>query len=361
MNITINGVRDRATGAIGASGMSNSTNTIVIPPPYCAHLIEVEDAHFHHDSAVLLPGYTPHDGTTDSHGSAMDLNILVASYIHATQSDQSILVVGHTDRSGSNEYNQTLSELRASNVYHALKGDRNRWVSSVLSRSKTEDYQHILSWLTHTQRWMCDPGRIDNVDGEKTRNALSSFQDEYNTKFKASIAVDGKIGSQTWGALFDVYMQCVADSFGMSGAELIDVQKSISFLTRPTVGCGEKCPITSATEANYRSPVDRRVEILFFESGEEPPEGALDICGMLYLHGAYVFSPISIDPDTSGVDVVTLLNELDEPAAEVSVEIGLSDGTTRKTMSTVDGKIRVFGKAITSVTIGDVHALSSAS
>lgn len=361
MNITTIGKLDKNTGAICASAISNSTNTIVIPPPHSAHMVEVEDTHFHHNSAVLLPGYTPDDTTTDSNDSVRDLNALVVTCIHATQSNQSILVVGHTDRSGSDEYNQTLSELRASNVYHALKGNRDKWVSSVLNKSKTEDYQFILSWLTHRHNWACDPGNIDNIEGEQTREALSKFQEEYNSRFIASIDVDGKIGPQTWGALFDVYMQCVAESFGITVTQLRDIQMSISFLVHPTVGCGEKCPLTPATEPNYRSQIDRRVEILFFDPGEEPPEDARDICSMLYLQRAYVFSPISINPNESGVDTVTLIDELDEAASKIQVEVALSDGTTTKTMSTTDGKVRVFGKTITMVTVEDIHALSSAS
>jgi len=343
-----------ATDSISAVVQSSTKNVIILPPPRSASMLEIEDTHFHLNSAVLLPGYAENASSGTESGQAKGLGVLVAATIQVTQSDQSILVVGHTDRSGSDTYNQSLSELRASNVYYALRGDRERWVASTLKKAKTEDYQCILAWLTNEEGWKCDPGEIDDIEDAEAHMALRNFQDEYNTRFKPSIDSDGVIGPQTWGAIFNVYMEWVAITLGVDAAELHDMQESMTFLTAPTLGCGERCPITPDTEGNYRNPVDRRVEILFFDPKEEPPAEARDLCSILYLKGLYTFTPVPLDPSGT-VDTMTIIDEIEEPVSKASVEVTLTDGSKRTTRTSIKGKVRVFGKKIAEVTVEDVH------
>jgi len=282
---------------------SGKHHKVRVKTKYVCHMLEVEDLNYHLNSAVMLPDYgvaPAQAGTTPEQERITGLAVLYACYRHAREHpEQSALVVGHTDRSGSTSYNQTLSEQRSAGVLAALKGDRAGWVDIALQKSKVEDYQQILIWLTHGLGWDCDPGPKNNVHTAQTRQAVEAFQRQYNDRFSASIAVTGTVGAETWGAFFDVYMQELRYALGTDEAGLAEAQQSLRFMTCEAVGCGEEFPITPERAENYTSPIDRRVEILFFDPGEEPvvdcgaPRGA---CVELYEKKMYCVTPIPVDP-----------------------------------------------------------------
>jgi hypothetical protein len=299
--------------------LSGEKHNVKVKTKYEVFMVEMEDVNFHHDSAVLLPDYgtsKPVEGASEEQDRITGLAVLYACYKHVrAHPQQSCLVVGHTDRSGSRAYNQTLSELRARSVLFALLGDRTRWVDISLQKNKVEDYQQILLWLTHQVGWNCDPKNKNNINDADTRKAVEDFQREYNTRFNASIDVDGKVGKQTWGAFFDVYLEELKHALGTDDEGLQQAQQSLKYLPCESIGCGEDYPKTPDRQEFYKSAIDRRVEILFFDSGEEP---ILDcaktggICKELYGLKMYVLQPVQVDPLPlpSGVAVRVMLQML---------------------------------------------------
>ncbi len=157
--------------------ITGKTHKILVKTRFMVYLLEVEDANFHHDSAVFLPDYEPPDepsGTAEQNR-IIGLAVIKACYEHAQyRAGASALVVGHTDRSGARAYNQRLSELRAEGVFCVLKGPphRERWSEIADQKHKTEDYQQILVWIAKTFVWPCDPGDVDGKHGPKTTTAL---------------------------------------------------------------------------------------------------------------------------------------------------------------------------------------------
>jgi len=240
-----------------------------------AYVVEMEEFHFHFDSAVMLPDFeggsehsaTPHKDRITA------LAILRAVYLHARDNpSRKLLIAGHTDRSGDADYNVQLSQLRAESVRHVLEGNRADWVTLVQGKHKVEDYQLILKWIASVWGWGCDPGAVDNTLGAQTHNAIRSFQRRYNTDFSAAIGVDGDMGPQTWGAIFDVYVRYLEDLIDADGETLASLRGKIQYVSpgRRTVGCGENFPLTPDRIENVRSAIDRRVEAIFFDPGEEP-------------------------------------------------------------------------------------------
>jgi hypothetical protein len=245
-------------------------------------VLDFEDIHFHFDSAVLLPDF----GDCGAGGAdPSDLNRVTglaavrSVYLHAEEHPaQKLLIAGHTDRSGPSAYNVKLSSLRADNILRVLEGDRAGWVEICNGKHKTEDYQQILKWIDVIWGWGCDPGAVDNILGPATREAIRVFQRKYNAGtselppgFSADITVDGVVGRQTWGAFFDIYMRVLELILGVDKAGLRAKQQSLQFLdAQKIVGCGENQPLSSNIVANRRSQLDRRVEVIFFDPGEEP-------------------------------------------------------------------------------------------
>ncbi len=205
--------------------------------PFRGYVLEVEDVHFHHDSAVLLPNY---DVTDDSDDADPGLSVLVAALVHQHLfPKQTVLITGHADTSGPDQYNIGISIKRAKAVLHAIMGERAPWVAIAESQHKVEDYQLILTWIADTKGWDCDPEGVDNVDGPATRQAVKNFQTLYNDAFDANIATDGAVGKATWGAIFDVYMDTVQNLIRTNQSGLTKLRAQMNFLGPKVVGCGE--------------------------------------------------------------------------------------------------------------------------
>lgn len=272
--------------------ISGQSNKLSVQTKMEATVIEMEDINFHFDSAVLLPDYGtkgPEDNTAEQNR-LTGLGVLFSCYKQAEEKDfaQRILVTGHTDKKGGDFYNLTLSQKRAENVFFMFMGERTRWTDSSNEKHQVEDIQQILKWISFNFRYDCDPGEKTNKMNVETSNALLSFQKRYNEDFVVlekhkekfsrlftKIDEDGKIGKQTWGAFFDMYALELLIVMGITEDGLDEIRSKLEFVKKthnhhaPVVGCGENFPESGATteEANA---IDRRVEIIFFDEGEEP-------------------------------------------------------------------------------------------
>jgi hypothetical protein len=238
------------------------------------YVLEMEDVHFHLNSAVMLPEPPESTKSTDGH-TITGLAVLRACLLHAKANpEQKLLLAGHTDTSGEPAPNLLLSERRAQNVDALLRGQRDTWVSGVLQNHRTADYQQILRWVDNELAWGCSPGDIDDNRGKKTIAAIKSLQRNYNRSFHKTVKEDGIIGSETWGAIFDLYMQGLATRLNETDVTgLTPWRQGLHWLndSQQFVGCGENHPIDAADRPNHRSAVNRRVELLFFEPNNTPP------------------------------------------------------------------------------------------
>lgn len=282
--------------------VSNETHTFILQR-FQARVLEVEDVHFNHDSAVMLPdwGDCDHNVDTADQNDVSGLAILRTAYLHAQRhTEDQLLIAGHTDRSGGDAYNLTLSELRAKNVHALLMGDRDEWVRIAQQKHKPEDIKQILKWVDTTYGWGCDPGPVNETPLPQPSPAVLTFQQRYNQEFhppaptppdsgtttsdadatsesetaEASepIGEDGYVGEETWGAFFDVYMKGLKEMLQTDDAGLQSLRDGITFMNdgQRLVGCGERHPISEDTRDGIRSRVNRRVEMLFFDPAELP-------------------------------------------------------------------------------------------
>ena len=233
-----------------------------------AHVLEFDDAHFYEDGAILLPDPDPEGGAGDR---ITGLSLLAACYRHAEKNaDQRLLIAGHAVADEPEPLD--LSQGRATQIHTALSGDRDTWRHTADTAHRVQDYQHILKWMHHSRGWDCDPGPIDDILGSKTKGGIWGFQETHNTAFDNSIAVDGIMGPQTWGAIFDVYMEALRNVLETDAEGLKAYQRMLHFVDPSchAVGCGTAHPISSDWASDYRSQTDRRVEAFFFALGDEP-------------------------------------------------------------------------------------------
>lgn len=235
------------------------------------HVVEMDDAHFNHDSAVMLPDFGPCSPNEPPASRITGIAVLAAALDFAgDHPDKKVLLSGHTDTSGPDDYNLSLSQKRADGVLAALTGDRDGWVRIADDHHKVEDYQQILRWVASMWGWPCDPGAVDGDHGSDTDAAVERFQRMASSAFERELSVDGDVGPQTWGAFFDAYMSMLADVMGLDAEGLSERQRALKFVEPKAVGCGENFPVEGKGTQGLRSETNRRVEIVFFDPGEEP-------------------------------------------------------------------------------------------
>ncbi len=226
--------------------------------------VEVTDIHFHHNCALPC---------LDDKGDM--ISALVNTFYYSKEHpDRELVIEGHADASGNNQYNLQISKRRAESVKALLQNDEALWKGVVDSNKtdhtiETEDYQQTLKSLAAMYNWPCDPGNVDNKHGLKTDGAVKNFQKEYNKQFpnKTQLVVDGKMGPKTWQALFHVFRKLTEDGLKASKLVPAPVLPYGYPAGKGIYPCAESSPVSDAV----KSKEQRRVELVFYKKGECTP------------------------------------------------------------------------------------------
>jgi hypothetical protein len=175
-----------------------------------------------------------------------------------------LLIVGHTDTTGDS-VNDKLSKDRAEAVKQFLTDDVQAWLKNYGSA------------VAEKQRWGAREDRLmmTQLDGFLTKPAEMSpilwYQKQHNAraefKSRPTLKDDGDVGPKTREELIRDYM-------ALDGTTLKD-QKDFE-ISIETHGSGEHFPLDAtgheldqravAERDNERDPVDRRVELFFFDA-----------------------------------------------------------------------------------------------
>jgi outer membrane protein OmpA-like peptidoglycan-associated protein len=261
-----------------------------------ATFVQVPSAHFRTGSAVLLPeGESPTSGTGTALSSVGMLAL--ALRFNEERPGHSMLLAGHADSVGSDKSNDKLSAKRAELTHAVLTGNRDTFVNIANETGKVSDWKQILKWsaaafpMVPTLREgeepgddealpegfaLADPGKIDD-DATTGKPAATAFQKAYNRNKTAlggqdDLKPDGVVGRKTWGAIFDLYQYNLAQELGEDFASLGQLRNLVTPLPNvdPFIGFGESIPVDGVGKDNLASEANRRIEVLFFEQGQEP-------------------------------------------------------------------------------------------
>jgi outer membrane protein OmpA-like peptidoglycan-associated protein len=317
------------------------------------HFVELADAHFRTNSAVVLPeGEDPDQSGEHQALTSMGL-IAVALRFNQLRPGRKLLVAGHTDTTADPAFNQKLSEERARTTLALLEGGdarRDDFAALCDGRHTVADIKQILSWASRALGFACNPGRIDD-DASTLSKPVTGFQNSYNDRrgeiapTRVALDPDGKFGPLAWKATFDCYEFALRSELGKDASGLAELRLKLVFAdaARKSLGFSEHFPIEELGVDEFRSQTNRRVEILFFEPGEEPDlstAASEPELSELYLPGGYVHTPLSNDDLQVGEIHMQLLDETTlEPLKGSAFQVegedlsfaGVTDG---------DGKLR---------------------
>ncbi len=172
-----------------------------------------------------------------------------------------LLVVGHTDTSGKEAYNETLSLERADAVAAYLSDKAGDWEAFFGEGKPAEkrwgmlEVQHMLNRLPESGPFFFQ-GKPSGANTAEHLAAVKAYQQSKGLK------VDGIAGPNTRKALITDYMS-------------LDQTSLPKGLTLTTHGCGENFPVDDTADG-VRNPENRRVEIFFFDEGIDPsPAGKI--------------------------------------------------------------------------------------
>ncbi len=204
--------------------------------------------HFARDSAFIEPPMRP-------------VLRQVAEYA-ATHPKEKLLIVGHTDLTGSAEYNQSLSERRARSAYAFVtcRGRLEDWEFLRLKRKRGELPSTHDSWGVREYQFMLQdleyyPGNVTGEHDTMTNSAVCAFQRKFHKP------EDGLVNSSTWNTLILEYMTKDVDA---ENFDLLHVPSNAFFSRGGEVlkwlGCGELDPVENRSDA-WRP--NRRTEFLF--------------------------------------------------------------------------------------------------
>jgi len=244
--------------------MANCT----IPEPN--YRVDYADVHFPTDREILLPG--AEEGNAAPYGPRSgSLEVLQAILTFgADHPERRVVVYGHTDTSGSGSHNLGLSKDRARNVYLYLTGDRDGWATHAQDHYEVADFKRVHAWAAARFGWATDPGAIDNEWTSKARIARNAFRTRCSELFNIELKQGVKQNSEDWKAIFSLYDTAIAERLGCSPEDLKALRNKLTFADPGYVGCGEHWPTTSKDQNTVAGRVDRRVEIVLFETDELP-------------------------------------------------------------------------------------------
>jgi len=225
------------SGVVLATGQKHVL--VVTAPVTCVRLAGL---FFDTNKSFLLPSAVP--------------GIRKLIQIYADHPGAELLIVGHTDRSGEVEYNNSLSLERAEAVVAYLTEDVDAWLkwyeSSVPSPKRWGEPIDIL--MIHA----LPEARPDAA----VKNTILWFQETYKDRHDLGPdPVDGVLGPLTRRAIITEYM-------ALDGTTLPSEIAPIPH------GCGESFPTHSSTNAGDDDPIDRRVELFVFDEGVAPRPSA---------------------------------------------------------------------------------------
>jgi outer membrane protein OmpA-like peptidoglycan-associated protein len=174
-----------------------------------------------------------------------------------------LLVVGHTDTTGSEDYNLKLSVERAESVSAFLRDDADAWVAWFDDSQPAEkrwgprEVQLMLSALPpDSSEDKCYKEPFTGRKDTRTRDGVRRFQTWRNQAKGTSLKEDGDLDNETRAEVVRAYME-------LEGTSVPDDT------VIKTHGCGDSHP-PDPTPVGGDDPDNRRVEVFVFDDAITP-------------------------------------------------------------------------------------------
>src|SRR5512133_833120 len=285
-----------------------------------AVLIEMHDTLFRTGSAVVNPEGEAPSTAVGEHESITTVG-LIATILRYNEEHEGkkLFIAGHADRAGDDAGNVKLSEHRAKAVLALVEGKKDDYIAACGAKHSEVDVTQLFDWVNRQFGFTCKPTVMDRAPSDEN---YVKFRKSFNLWVKngpaegekeprgTKIGDYGRLQPDIWEAMFDLYEYNLRDELGEDSDGGATLRQGLTWVDgdKKTVGFGEKHPTTENAVDGMRSQADRRVEVMFFDGGEEP-----DLAGN---NGEDIYDGVTFE--RRRVEAMTSA----KPAAVVSLDVG---------------------------------------
>lgn len=264
---------------LAAKVSTGAMQTIVLRRPEVER-IDGEGLEFAPDSSLLI-ALSDHLSPTPALATAL------ASL--GEDASRRLFIVGHASPDGAAVANEALALRRAQCVRHLLADARESWVDLAAKHGSPADVQRQLRYLARAHDWPTEPTRLDGVVDASVEAAVSQFQAHYNAIFGGSIEVDGVIGVETLGALFDVQRAELRLQLAAIGVEVAPPRW---FGASGVAAAGARVGVHPAIPESGSPAGQRRIDLLLISE----PRSWREQHGVEALYDIARFHPLPLSP-----------------------------------------------------------------
>jgi hypothetical protein len=127
-------------------------------------------------------------------------------------------------------------------------------------------------------------------------NARDEFRLQCNGLLGLELAHHVKQNPADWETIFQLYDLPLARRLGCDAEQLAKLRGYLNFIDPPVLGCGEDWPVEAIGLDDHALADNRRAELVFFDSGEEPELPGDPPGSDLYGHQRYRAEYLPADP-----------------------------------------------------------------
>lgn len=206
-----------------------------------------------------------------------------------------VLVVGHTDTSGSKSHNRGVAERRAIHLAALLRADMEGWVASCEQHAELPDFAAHVQWAARRFGWPCEGGIVAE-SSPAFREATALWRERAADVAGIHVDPEAPVGADDWRIAYALLDVALAEELDLDFAALASLRTGLRWCAPAIVGAGELWPRELVGKNGTKSAVNRRTEVMF-ATVAEVPGGAGDPAGeSLYGDDAWLWLD-HVDPE----------------------------------------------------------------
>lgn len=278
------------------------------------------------DLEVFRPGFLWFD-EADAHG-VSGLGCIAQMLAYARlHPERHLLIVGHTDTSGSKSHNRGVAERRASHLAALLRADVDAWIASCAADGTTADLAAHLQWAARRFGWPCDAGIVDH-ETQALRDAIATWREHAAIVTGIHIERSSPPSSDDWRLAYALFDLALAEELDLDLGTLGQLRAGLHWCDPPIVGAGELWPRALVGKNGVASAVNRRTEVLF-ATVDRIPSGAGEPAGTsIYGDDAWLWLDY-VDPEPRAVLPLALVSSDGHPVHDTPFKLKSEGGRVR--------------------------------
>ena len=287
------------------------------------------------DLEVFRPGWLWFDEARNQGTSGLGCVAQVLAFGRA-HPERYVLVVGHTDTTGSKAHNRGVAQRRAEHLAALLRADVDAWVASCEADGELADLAAHVQWAASRFGWACDGG-VPSTLTTALRDALAEYRRRAAELVGIHVDPEREPCSDDWRLAYALFDVALAEELDLDLAALAALRAGLRWCEPAMIGAGELWPRALVGKDGKKSAVNRRTEVLFATVAEIPGGAGDPVGDSLYGDDAWLWLDY-IDPEFRAVLPLSLVSTDGHAVPRTPFKIVSDAGRVRYGLLGPDGK-----------------------